>query len=332
MRLTDLELERVRRNRPVYEQVEALTAVPWRMLATIHYEESSCRTASPGPGGPFQMDPPPTPARLQAILARYNLPVRTVEEDFLTAAVVAADHLQGKVRGRLRPGTTDEALIKDAFWGYNGRAYGSADDSPYVANDPPRRVLRVRGTVIAADGRRIRVDTPFRKHGAIFVYRELLEVFPPEGAPVVTFVVDDDDEAWRPWHRDQTRKFVAYSDARGRDFRYARSCAEYDSLLADWMPALPKAGRYRVAVFVPGVHATTRHALYIVKGILVDGRPVERVIAVDQLAASDTWVTLDDFDLDPAVEESGVVRLTNYSPEKPETQIAFDAVRWVLLP
>jgi hypothetical protein len=332
VRLTDLELERVRRNRPVYEQVEALAGAPWRMLAAIHYEESSCRTASPGPGGPFQMDPPPSAERLQTILGRYNLPVRAVEEDFLTAAVVAADHLQGKVRGRLQPGTTDEALIKDAFWGYNGRAYGSADNSPYVANDPPRRVLRVRGTVIAADGRRIRVDTPYRKHGAIFVYRELLEVFPPEGDTGVTLVIDDGDEAWRPWHRDQTRKFVAYSDVRGRKFKYARSCAGYDSLLADWVPELPRAGRYRVSVFVPGVHATTRQALYIVRGVVVDGRPVERIASVDQLAASDTWVVLDEFDLDPAVEESGVVRLTNYSPEAPETQIAFDAVKWVLLP
>ncbi len=327
-RLTDRELELVRRNRPIYEEAERLTGAPWRMLAAIHYLESSLSTVSPGPGGAFQMDPPPDDAHLARVLGRYGLPVQHVEDDFLTAAVVAADHLQQKVLYRLHADTTDEALIKDAFWGYNGRAYGSADDSPYVSNDPPVRILNVHGTYLDAQGVRRAVNGPFAKHGAIFVYRELLEVFPPDETQHPVIVVDDDDPEWQTWYRDHTRDFIQYQDPRGRDFKYAKSSAAGDTFLADWRPALPRRAQYRVDVYVPGVHGTTRQALYFVKGVVVNGGLAECPATVDQLSVSDSWITLGEFVFDPAEADSGVVRLTNYSPEVPETDIAFDSVRW----
>jgi hypothetical protein len=331
MRLTNLELERIRRNESVYAQAEQLTGVPWRMLAAIHYEEHSCDPTSPGPGGPFQMDPPPSDTRLQEVLGRFNLPFMHVEEDFLTAAIVAANFLQGKVMGRLHPDIGDEALIKDAFWGYNGRAYGSADNSPYVSNDPPTRVLRVRGSVIGADGQRIFIDREYAKHGAIFIFRELLDLFPRDPSQVRVFTVDDGGDGWSFTLRDESRPLAPYSDVRGREFHFAASCAEGDTLWADWRPALPKAGTYRVEVFVPGIHATTRQALYFVKGVIAPGGPLEQTATVNQLALSDEWATLGEFAFDPAVADSGVVRLTNFSPESPETQIAFDIVKWTLV-
>jgi hypothetical protein len=277
------------------------------------------------------MDPPPGDERLQEILARFNLPFHRVEEDFFTAAVIAANHLQGKVMGRLHPDTVDEVLIKDAFWGYNGRAYGAADDSPYVSNDPPVRVLRVRGSVIGPDGQRIFIDRPFAKHGAIFIYRELLELFPRDPSQVKVFTVDDGGAGWSFTLRDDSRPLTPYSDVRGRQFHFALSCAEGDTLWADWRPALPRAATYRVEVFVPGIHATTRQALYFVKGVVLPGGPLERTASVNQLALSDEWASLGEFAFDPAVEDSGVVRLTNFSPESPEVQIAFDIVKWTLV-
>jgi len=169
--------ERIQANRPVYERAGRIVGVPWRLLAAIHYREHECRPTSPGPGGPFQMDPPLTDNALRSILGRYKLPFRRVEADFQTAAVVAGHHLQTKVGFRLQEDTSAPALLKDALWGYNGRAYGSADNSPYVANDPPRRQLRIRGSVIRG-GRRVRVDVLDSRPGAWIVYQELLWKFP----------------------------------------------------------------------------------------------------------------------------------------------------------
>lgn len=169
--------ERIVANRPVYEDAEHRVGVPWRLLASVHFREHECLRTSPGPGGAFQLDPPWSDARVRAVLQRYDLSFQRVEADFLRAAVVSAYVLQSKVNFAIHEATTDPTLLKDALWGYNGRFFGAADNSPYVANDPPHRVLRIRGSVIRADGRRVRVDRPDPRPGAWIIYQELLTAF-----------------------------------------------------------------------------------------------------------------------------------------------------------
>ena len=116
-------------------------------------------------GGAFQNDPP-VPG----------------DDDFETAARIAGDVLQKKARGMLTQETEDQDLIKDAFWGYNGRAkwQGSYDRSSYVMNkfdanhmgDDGKGML-LKGTLRANDGSRVFINHPDSKYGAWTMYAYL---------------------------------------------------------------------------------------------------------------------------------------------------------------
>lgn len=162
-RLTEREMEKILANYPVYKKAADRAGIPWQMLAAVHFRESSLSTVTRPFGGPFQFTPP----------------LRQGEERFEIGASLAASFLQNKSGGRLTSETTNPEIIKDAFWGYNGRAYGSAENSPYVMShsDESHRNMRIRGTVLGRNGERIRVDTVDKRVGAYPYYLELMQAF-----------------------------------------------------------------------------------------------------------------------------------------------------------
>lgn len=164
--------EAERQLKAIYE----ITRVPPEYLFAIWFRES-LSFASPGPGGPFQFDPPRPITYVAAVLRhwRVQMAARPVEECWFTAALCAADFLQQKAGSRIGGYATPWAVLADAAWGYNGRAYGSWQRSPYVSNDPANGVrLRIVGSVINADGQRVPVNVEDRRAGVMPLYRELL--------------------------------------------------------------------------------------------------------------------------------------------------------------
>jgi hypothetical protein len=158
-KLSQRELAKISENYPVYKLAADAAGIPWQMLAAIHYRESSLSTARREHGGPFQFDPP----------------LNQGEEEFDVGAFFAAKRLQQISRFRLYPSSTDETVIKDSFYGWNGRAYGSFDRSPYVMNffDDQHRNMRIHGTILNNLGERIRVDRSDSNLGAYTVFIEL---------------------------------------------------------------------------------------------------------------------------------------------------------------
>lgn len=102
------------------------------------------------------------------------------------------------------------------------------------------------------------------------------------------------------------------------------------------MPAGSPAGRYRVEVFVPGKHATSRRAIFtIAHNFRVEaGKPAydDTVAVVNQYDLFDVWHPLGEFDLDVSGNPmSGRVRQYDLSLEEPPLEISFCPVRWVPL-
>jgi murein DD-endopeptidase MepM/ murein hydrolase activator NlpD len=103
------------------------------------------------------------------------------------------------------------------------------------------------------------------------------------------------------------------------------------------MPPDSPMGRYRVEVFVPGRHATTRKAIFSVANNFrtVDNVPQydETTAMVDMYDLYDVWASLGEFILDPGSNPmSGRVRQYDMSLEDPPAEITFGPVRWVPIP
>lgn len=185
-RLNKAQIEKIRSVRMHFRRAQELTGVPWRAIATLWYRETfSVAPPTNRQGGQFQFDPPPSKSTLIGYLAKYILPGKLTGEEkaellkrgiehFPTAAIFAACHLRHKAHAVLTPDAKEDE-IKDAFYGYNGRAYGSADKSPYVMNyaDFDHYEMRVRGTVRDQNGNNMRVDNINKQIGALVVYRQL---------------------------------------------------------------------------------------------------------------------------------------------------------------
>lgn len=185
--LTDQQIKRVQAAYPALRQVQRITGVPWQAMAAIWYRESFSVTPPKTPGGPFQFDPIPSPGALRGLLDRFTklndeekrriaaLGVNT----FYTGAVLAACFLRTKTGPVITPDAPDE-VIKDALYGYNGRKYGSADNSPYVMNgiDEAHYPMRLRGTIPDGKGGRKMVDIEDERPGAFTVYKQLKALFP----------------------------------------------------------------------------------------------------------------------------------------------------------
>ncbi|MBN1964749.1 MAG: M23 family metallopeptidase, partial [Anaerolineae bacterium] len=110
--------------------------------------------------------------------------------------------------------------------------------------------------------------------------------------------------------------------------KYAETHPQRSTLWAQWVPGITRSGRYEIAVFVPGTHATTRRARYHVRGIV--GQDSTVLVELDQSKHFDVFVPLGVFDLDGARPDSGAVNLTNLTGES-ERAVAFSPIRWTLL-
>lgn len=189
------QLGRVQRFLPFYLEAQQKIGVPWAMLAGLHYRESNLGSATDRVGGPLQFDPPLSPDQVRKFGAAWKIPdLSDPETDVRTALLCAAAFLQAKaasISGQLLKPDSPLALIADVAWSYNGRAYGGALQSPYVANDPQNGVqLHIRGTVPNKQNpnKRDRIDQLDTRPGVLAVMREVLarvSLPAPAPAPVV---------------------------------------------------------------------------------------------------------------------------------------------------
>jgi hypothetical protein len=181
-RLTDAQIESIRQVKHVFEKVEKLTGVPWQAVAAVWTRESFSVTPPQTPGGPFQFDPVLQPVTIRNLLKFFaHLPAPEIEQyarkgvnDFETGALCAACWLRLKTKPVITPTAADE-VIKDAFYGYNGRAYGCAAQSPYVMNgfDEQHKDMVLRGTIPNGIGGRKQIEIIDKRPGAFTVYKQL---------------------------------------------------------------------------------------------------------------------------------------------------------------
>ena len=146
--------------------------IPWEMLAIIHFRESNFQTEigkgpvrQNGDGGVFQNDPPRQ--YQNALNARLGL---ALNEDKFDDALIIAAYLLKEKEPKLSTTTTDESIIKNAFWGYNGKGkyqQNSYNNSFYVMNkwDESRKGMMVCGSVVQ-NGVRKQVSREDRQFGA----------------------------------------------------------------------------------------------------------------------------------------------------------------------
>ena len=110
------DIATITKNQPIYEEAVKNTnpAIPWQMLAAIHYREHHLSRTNPDNGlGIFQIGTDPT---------KYPKTDTDVsDEEFLTQAKEAAMLLTNKYKGtNYTPGTDDG--VKYGFFAYNGVA------------------------------------------------------------------------------------------------------------------------------------------------------------------------------------------------------------------
>jgi hypothetical protein len=196
-RLSATEIETIKANKVPLLAAEEIVKVPWQMLAAVWFREHGLTMGN----NPFQFDPPPTHAKILGLLQSYTdyKPTRYSIDDFSFAAILAGCYLRSECRFPLvivqsfqpplpddyklgdvispsrqviTQNASDEA-VADAFYGYNGRAYGSNPfNSPYVANelDELHHNMHFRGE---DNGKWIDIiDT---RPGAFVVYKQLVQ-------------------------------------------------------------------------------------------------------------------------------------------------------------
>lgn len=191
-KLTEQQLQKIISVKLILQHAEQLTGVPWQAIAAIWYRESFSITPPKTPGGPFQFDPLPSIHVLEGLLKTYtklseqrkaqilHTGVHTaLENDFATAALFAACWLRHQSKFNLAMDHTD-AAIKDAFYGYNGRAWGKyPESSPYVYNnfDQQHTNMVMKGSIpdrSSPTGRKF-ISIVDRRPGAFTVYKQLIE-------------------------------------------------------------------------------------------------------------------------------------------------------------
>ncbi|GAB4570570.1 MAG: hypothetical protein Kow0077_05000 [Anaerolineae bacterium] len=121
-----------------------------------------------------------------------------------------------------------------------------------------------------------------------------------------------------------TIQFSVMSSEHG-PVKYARTHATRSTLWAQWVPGIRQSGRYEIAVWVPGTHATTRRARYHIRGVV--GQDSTIVVELEQLRFYDRFVPLGIFELDGGRPDAGAVNLTNLTGES-DREIAFSPIRW----
>jgi hypothetical protein len=185
--LPDASIKRIQEVYPTLKRIQTITGVPWQAMAGIWYRESFSVAPPKTPGGPWQFDPVPSPGALRGLLDRFTTLTDAEKQDivnrgvndFFTGGVLAACFFRTKTGPVITP-TAPDSVIQDAIYGYNGRAYGSADRSPYVMNgfDAAHYPMRLVGTIPDGKGGRKKIDTLDLRPGAYTVYKQLKALFP----------------------------------------------------------------------------------------------------------------------------------------------------------
>lgn len=176
MILTLQDLKTIRANKPLLIRAAEACGIPWQALAAVWYRESSLRETE----NAFQFDPVPARSVVFGLLQSYCGSLSISEKaavmaggvnEFYTCAIIAGCWLHHQSKYSLSVDHSEQA-IADAFYGYNGRAYGSDPlNSPYVANelDDHHHDMHFRGTINGQWE-----DLIDRRPGALTVYRYLL--------------------------------------------------------------------------------------------------------------------------------------------------------------
>lgn len=143
--LSDAQIAAIQENSPIYKQAAQKVDIPWQMIAVIHLRETGLKLYNPsngqgvyqfvdGNGGPY--------------------PTGDVDEaEFLRQTILAAEFIKSKAAlnypaNRTLTATSGPEVIKDTFFGYNGRSaayvrqaqtlgYSATEGyegSPYVMN------------------------------------------------------------------------------------------------------------------------------------------------------------------------------------------------------
>lgn len=185
LKLNISEIKTIRDNKATLQIAEKLTGVPWQLLASVWYREAGLGMHPTTVGGCFQFDPVPSDIDLAKLLVRFSsiAPaaisswVHRGVNDFAAASVFCACFLRNKTPYFLTQSSTDE-MIKDALYGYNGRMYGSVNNSPYVMNglDDSHLNMHLRGTLPDGHGGRKHVDIIDKRLGAFTVYVNLRQL------------------------------------------------------------------------------------------------------------------------------------------------------------
>jgi len=138
--MTSAHIQRINDNEDIYRSAAAAANIPWEMLAAIHYEEHNNSRVTPSTladDGVYQI-----------VSKAYPYPPGHVltDPEFLQQSLDAAHFIQNKatsgpvgrpLRADMNPGNPDDAQsIKDAFWGYNGRADYMRDIAASLGYDP----------------------------------------------------------------------------------------------------------------------------------------------------------------------------------------------------
>lgn len=193
--LSQAAVDNINKLKPDYMKAAASTGVPWQVLAAIHYREGNnnpnqdLQAGNPLGGGGSQAS---------TSYGAYGAPA-TIEE----SATIAAKELIGKaasgvVKKPVNVAAPDADAIKDALFGYNGRAsvYASQatalgfdaktqpyEGSPYVMNNFDAKHANMK--IITKDFGGL--DGVDKRLGAFTVYALLLQADPSTASTAALF-------------------------------------------------------------------------------------------------------------------------------------------------
>lgn len=161
--LSAKQLDQVEKNYPVYKAAEDKTGVNWKIIAALHYRESSLGLDPNAKGNEFQFDG-----------ANRKFATGDFQKDAIHAGKIIQEKLRKAGLEALSEGGFAGEKVQEALFRYNGTLYKEAEKSPYVMNqfDETHENMRIfRGkNVLPAWG----VD---RRLGAYTVIRELTRAF-----------------------------------------------------------------------------------------------------------------------------------------------------------
>lgn len=148
----------------------------------------------------------------------------------------------------------------------------------------------------------------------------------------------DPDPARKQYLEDQWKRFSRPDPATGLTYPvwFRPTNRNLEVMVDRLMPPEAPAGKYRVEVFIPGKHATTRRAIFTVShNFRTEGSQTlydDPMVLVDMYDQYDVWYSLGEYQLDPAAHPlSGRVRQFDISLEDPPAEVTFGPVRWLPL-